>query len=199
MPMSKEVKQGCIIGLFVTVVGTIIADILLEPVRLFFVSIWTFFVSIWNFMFSPISICWGLFILLVVLSFVTLSRIVKPAFEQKTSINPKLELEDYDEDKVFDIIWTWKYRGHQLDIDSLSPFCPDCATPLNPPPSNFGDAIYPIKTVLYCVHCQAVKGRFEYRFEELQNIISLEIMGRINRGEWISRLKSQRKEQSGEK
>ena len=197
-------------GIIATVVGGIILGILawiFEGVRILIktifdwlisslISIKDFAVNVWDYLQSPVTINWGFFWLLGILSLIALWKILQPTIyrlveKNKTPQQYKPRLDDYRKDRFFQIIWEWSSIYGTMPSKPEG-FCGVCSTRLVYRLEN-----YPDKTSFVCQSCDRTIKTLDGDLDFALSTVRRETERRIKTGEWEAIVIRQHNEKTG--
>jgi hypothetical protein len=175
-------EKSCLTELVIATLAAVLGGIILAwiPATRNFLSgillsISQIFASIWNFLVSPISIPIAIFLLLVIMSIPVVWKFIALLFPRKEK---GISLQDYKEDEIFHVVWTWK-NTPPINPREISGFCPDCRTRLV-----YRTDVLDTETVFICDTCKSDLAKFDGDLHFALSTVWRQIERKINTGEW---------------
>jgi len=178
--MAKGENQSVRNGIVATVVGGLILSALYAVPHIVQATLGVF-TSVLDYFSSGINIPHWLLWLLIVLSLITLSRLIAPLLKRDSNDEP--DFRRYTQDSFEGVIWRWSYDRHDTPINIL-PFCPYCDAMLVhvKQPFNFSGSA---SVSFYCESCKQVRAEIEggdrhYAISMIERFIDR----KLRNGEW---------------
>ena len=134
--MSNEenpIRDGIIVAVASAIILAILAWIfngVREVIKAIFNWVASFLIYAWDYFQRPVTINWGLLLLLSIFSFIALWKILRPVIspliKKDTTPKPyKPSLDDYRKDIVFNVVWEWNNIYGTMPTEPAG-FCREC-------------------------------------------------------------------------